>query len=203
LADVANLSAEDRLDLLLALAAAEPTDVVFLDIDGNVVDPEDVNASAHKVQIVRSEDVDVSAAGLISATADGYLFLGSEIDMKPYGLIAGDRAQLKSQTNPTNAHDRADGINVTSGHLVLEAEDGSIGTAEDRIMTDLPSNTTLTARANDTIYIVEATPEGQAGDDGNLNVLAVNARRGDFANIVELTALNGSILDGAHLLGTD
>ena len=77
------------------------------------------------------------------------------------------------------------GTNVIGGDTILEAANGSIGTAVTPVKTDLGASATITARALGAIYLVE--------QNDDMNVEFMFSQSG--VEGVHLTALDGSILD--------
>lgn len=94
--------------------------------------------------------------------------------------------RVKGAKNITNAGRH--GIdNILSGDLILEAGDGSIGSAATPFYTILQPTATLTARAAQDVWIYERDGSGGAG---NMNIESVYAQAGK----AHLEA-DGSILD--------
>ncbi|MBU0852584.1 MAG: hypothetical protein KKF76_09495, partial [Gammaproteobacteria bacterium] len=115
----------------VALASAEQDDVYF---DEN---------NPLRFSIVQRDDVNVTATGTLSVTAQGDVFLGGEQDLNIYN-VQGDSIRIKT----SGSIESANGSNVViNGHdVVLEAAGGSIGAKAGGL--NLQATGDLTARAN-------------------------------------------------------
>ncbi|CAM2780863.1 LEPR-XLL domain-containing protein [Vibrio rarus] len=138
-------------------------------------------ASVTKIVIDQREDIDVLVTGTISATASGNVYLGSEQSMM-IDSISGDNVRIKSKQSLTDETGTVASVSATST-LILEAGSGAIGSASNRFNIDLADDATLTARAQQDIYITEI--------NSDLNIATIYSSGGT----VDLQALNGSILD--------
>ncbi|WP_117236182.1 LEPR-XLL domain-containing protein [Vibrio maerlii] len=138
-------------------------------------------ANVTKIVIDQREDIDVLVAGTISATASGNVYLGSEQSME-IDSISGENVRIKSKQSLTDGTGSSASVYAGST-LILEAGSGAIGSSSNRFNIDLDSDATLTARAQQDIYITEV--------DSNLNVATIYSSGGT----VDLLALNGSIVD--------
>ncbi|GFS08016.1 hemolysin-type calcium-binding region, partial [Elysia marginata] len=162
------LSTEYRAKITLAEIIADPT------VDG---------ASITGIRIDLRDDVDVDALGSVSATGSGDVFLGSELDVKLDTVVAGDTVRIKTGKSIINAGGSSV-TNVTSSDVILEAADGSIGSASDQIYINLAADAIFTARVSGDIYLTERTD--------NINVGTLYAQSGG----IYLTAESGAIVDG-------
>ena len=177
-AGVVNLLPEQKV----AIAAAEQDDLTFYDADGNIIDPSDPTLAAVSMTIDQREDVDVVASGVIIVEAGSHLYLGSEQDVNIDRIAAGDEVRVKvagaiySVTNQNQAH-------ITGDDLILEAAGGSIGTVDDALRLDLSATGTLTARAEQDIYLTELA--------GNLNIDTVYSELGQVTLAVQQSILDG------------
>ena len=140
-----------------------------------------------KIIINQREDVDVETAGEVNVTSDTNVYLGSEVDLNLDTIDAGTNIRIKSGGSIRNA-DGSSATNIIGGNLILEAAGGSIGgaTAATKLYTDLFPTATITAIAQDDIYIVER--------NGNMNVETMYAQTGG----VYLETLNGDIVDALN-----
>ncbi|NEU80298.1 DUF4347 domain-containing protein [Nostoc sp. UIC 10630] len=149
-----------------------------------VLDPSAAGAVVTAVIIKEREDIDVDALGDINVTAQKDVFLGSELNINLNQIQAQEQVRIKTRQSIVNGGS-ADLINVISSELILEAGQGSIGTASDRLDINLTPTGTLTARANSDVYISETS--------GNMNLEGVFSKTGG----VYLEA-QGSILDALN-----
>ncbi|MBD2449019.1 DUF4347 domain-containing protein [Nostoc sp. FACHB-152] len=150
-----------------------------------VLDPSAAGAVVTAVIIKEREDIDVDALGDINVTAGADVFLGSELNINLNQIQAQEQVRIKTGQSIVNGG-AADLINVISSELILEAGQGSIGTASDRLDINLTANGTLTARANNDVYISETS--------GNMNLEGVFSKTGG----VYLNAAQGSIVDALN-----
>ena len=204
LSDGDQLSTEYRANITLAEIITDPT------TDG---------ASITGIRIDLRDDVDVDALGSVSATGSGDVFLGSELDVKLDTVVAGDTVRIKTGKSIINAAG-ANVTNVTSNDVILEAADGSIGSASDQIYINLAADAIFTARVSGDIYLTERTDDINVGtlyaQSGGIYLTAesgaiVDGLEHDFANIsaateLRLTASSGVGEDGDYLetdLATD
>jgi len=179
---------------LVANTAVVPETGAQVKITQVIPDPESNSADITAIQISLREDVDIGTAGLVNVSADDRVFIGSELDIFIDQIIVGDAIngadiRIKSGQNIINA--AGPGItNIRGGDLILEAAQGSIGTADTVFYTDLVGDGTFTARALNDVYVHERTPSGTAGD---MRVGTVFSRNGG----IYLEA-DGSIVDGLN-----
>ena len=176
---ISDLTDEEKV----MMAAAESDDMIFLNADGEEIDPLDTEATAVTLRIILHGDVDVEASGGVSITATDHIYLGSEHDIQAESIVAGGEARIKvggSIVNYTN-----DGsTNIFGAGLILEAGDGHIGTADALFQVEMPEGTTLSARAMGDI-LLSATL-------GDLAIDTIYSEQGSAS----LEAEAGSILDG-------
>ena len=150
-----------------------------------IADPTANSSGITGIRIDLRDDVDVDALGSISATATGDVFLGSELDIKLGEIRAGDTARIKTGKAIENISGSRV-TNVISTDLILEAADGSIGSASSPLTIDIGNDSILTARVSGDMHITERT--------GNINVGTLYAQSGG----IYLTADSGAIVDGLN-----
>ncbi|WP_162064174.1 hypothetical protein [Vibrio taketomensis] len=109
------------------------------------------------------------------------MYLGSERSIA-IGAVSGDNVGVKSKQSLTDGASNSASIYAGST-LILEAGSGAIGSADNRIMIDLASDATLTARAQNDIFITEI--------NSDLNIATIYSSGGT----VDLFAAAGSIVD--------
>lgn len=144
---------------------------------------QDMTVTDTEVIIAQKKDIDVEASGTLNAKATGPIFLGSEGDLALQSVASTQEVRIKSGSGLSNA--AADGVAaVQAGALVLEAGQGSIGSATKTMLVDVADGGRTTARARQHIWLTEAT--------GDMNVGTVYAQQS-----ATLTA-PGAILDGRN-----
>lgn len=144
---------------------------------------QDMTVTDTEVIIAQKKDIDVEASGTLNAKASGPIFLGSEGDLALQSVASTQEVRIKSGSGLSNA--AADGVAaVQAGALVLEAGQGSIGSASKAMLVDVADGGRTTARARQHIWLTEAT--------GDMNVGTVYAQQS-----ATLTA-PGAILDGRN-----
>lgn len=144
---------------------------------------QDMTVTDTEVVIAQKKDIDVEASGTLNAKATGPIFLGSEGDLALQSVASTQEVRIKSGSGLSNA--AADGVAaVQAGALVLEAGQGSIGSASKAMLVDVADGGRTTARARQHIWLTEAT--------GDMNVGTVYAQQS-----ATLTA-PGAILDGRN-----
>lgn len=144
---------------------------------------QDMTVTDTEVIIAQKKDIDVEASGTLNAKATGPIFLGSEGDLALQSVASTQEVRIKSGSGLSNA--AADGVAaVQAGALVLEAGQGSIGSASKAMLVDVADGGRTTARARQHIWLTEAT--------GDMNVGTVYAQQS-----ATLTA-PGAILDGRN-----
>ena len=177
-------------------------------------------AKIKKIVIDEREDVDVeisSPTGTINVTAHDSVYLGSQDNDLRLGLIQTDTTdaiRLKSSKGIVSTLAPL-AVNVIGGDTILEAADGTIGTALKPITTNLGPNATLTARAQDDIHIFESSGnmnvETMFSEFGSIHLKAqgsiFDALDTDFtkmaADHIELTAVTGGIGQSGDYLELD
>ncbi len=144
---------------------------------------QDMTVTDTEVIIAQKKDIDVEASGTLNAKATGPIFLGSEGDLALQSVASTQEVRIKSGSGLSNAAD--DGVAaVQAGALVLEAGQGSIGSATKAMLVDVADGGRTTARARQHIWLTEAT--------GDMSVGTVYAQQ-----TATLTA-PGAILDGRN-----
>ncbi|RCK41447.1 hypothetical protein TH25_23770, partial [Thalassospira profundimaris] len=157
-------------DVKVALAAAESDDIIRDD-------------AKKTLTIVQREDFDIDAKGTTSIKAGGDIFLGSEKDINVFNA-SGKEIRVKVAGSITDGRD-GNAANFDGDRMIFEASDGHIGTADAPVMINQSDGSLLTARAADDIFLHEIS--------GNIYVDGLFS-----SHNVNLTADNGSILDGAN-----
>ncbi|MCA1978138.1 MAG: hypothetical protein LDL19_02780 [Thiobacillus sp.] len=132
-ADLSNLSDADKL----ALLTAELGDI---EIVGN------------EIRIRQKEDLDVTAAGAVRATASGDILLGSEANLLLDEIQSGGEARIKTGAGINGL---ADKVHVTASRVILESGGGDLGSAGTPIHVELPDAGQLTARAAGDLHLRE------------------------------------------------
>ncbi|MCQ4313795.1 leukotoxin LktA family filamentous adhesin, partial [Pseudomonas stutzeri] len=154
-----------------ALAGAEQDDIYF---DAS---------NPLRFSIAQRDDVNVTATGTISATADGDIYLGGQQDFNIYN-VDGQTVRIKTDGNIESANG---GNVVVKGHdVVLEAGNGSIG-ANGGLHTQVTGN--LTARA-DLLHLI---------NHGNLSIQRLTGL--DSLTLKVLGNLTSASQLGENLLG--
>ncbi|MBV1719790.1 MAG: hypothetical protein KMY51_07260 [Desulfomicrobium sp.] len=145
-----------------------------------------VDITSHEVRVTSVEDVDIKASGKVKVTADTFVYLGSEQDMRIEQIVAGGLVQLKLDGSILDGLDETPGdpevSSIIAGNLLLEAGRGSIGSSGDDFNVTILSGGTFIGRAEHSIWLTSTA--------GDLAVDVVFARED-----VTLRTLDGSILD--------
>jgi len=145
-----------------------------------------VDIVSHEVRISSLEDVDIKASGNVNVTADTFVYLGSEQDMRIDRIVAGGLVQLKLDGSILDGLAEASGTpessNIVAGSLLLEAGRGSVGSSGDDFDVTIQDGRTFIGRAENSIWLTATT--------GDLAVDVVFARED-----ITLRTLDGSILD--------
>jgi hypothetical protein len=204
--------------------ASATDDTLTLTSDAILTDETDKDVSVApeitKIIIIEREDVDVSASEDIVIDADTSVYLGSGY----YQNVAYD-LNLNSVKAGTTIHIKGDkaiynwtgtsATNIEGGDLILEAAGGPIGASDNKLYTNLAPTATITARAQDDIYIVEregnVNMETMFSEMGSIYLEAqgsiIDALDHDFtkiaANHVELAAATGTIGEEGDYLEVD
>lgn len=144
---------------------------------------QDMTVTDTEIVIAQKKDIDIEASGTLNAQATGPIFIGSEGDLALQNVRSTQEVRIKSGSGLSNA--AADGVAaVQAGALVLEAGQGSIGSASKTMLVDVADGGRTTARAKQHIWLTEAT--------GDMAVGTVYAQES-----ATLTA-PGAILDGRN-----
>lgn len=144
---------------------------------------QDMTVTDTEIILAQKKDIDVEASGTLNAKASGPIFLGSEGDLALQNVSSTQEVRIKSGSGLSNA--AADGVAaVNAGALVLEAGQGSIGSASKAMLVDVADGGRTSARAKQHIWLTEAT--------GDMSVGTVYAQQS-----ATLTA-PGAILDGRN-----
>ncbi|KPJ89050.1 MAG: hypothetical protein AMJ53_16125, partial [Gammaproteobacteria bacterium SG8_11] len=174
-----------------ALAAAEGDDIKFYaDLAGTIEVQPDDEVEIKLIKVDPKDDVDLTVQGILNVIAGNSANLGSEQTIYIDQVSAGGEVRIKVQKGLYDGRtDTMDPVNIRSANLILEAEEESIGQYNpdtdtiDYLIIDTSAGATLTARANNNIYIIE--------DSGDLRINEVFSN--DFVDI----RADGSILDAA------
>jgi len=155
----------------LALAAAERQDVTFYYRDAagllHQMDADDPDKTAVLIRINLKQDMDLTAEGHPRRSCRNGREHRLRANHQHRPVSAGGAVRIKGQQGLYDARtDTADPVNIRSGSLILEAEEESIGTSTNRLLIDLQTGASLTARANNEIYIT-----GYQSDIGVAEVL--------------------------------
>lgn len=140
------------------------------------------------IVIEQRDDLNIDASGAIKVHAGSTAYIGSGSAAGPLHLdqvVVDDKAgevRIKGKGG-VDGVGKAGVANVVGGDLIVEAGRGAIGAADKALLVDLHDGATLTARAQDDVFIREAR--------GDMLVEGVLSTRGD----VTLDAQSGSILD--------
>jgi len=119
---------------------------------------DDIDYDGEKVTVSRKLDVDVEATGTIDIEALQFIYLGSEEDVNINRVdSAMSNIRLKIDGSIINVSESDSIANVIANNLILEASDGSIGTAMKPFVIDVRYGGYLTARASQNIYLTELT----------------------------------------------
>lgn len=141
---------------------------------------QDITLTPTEVRIAVKKDFDVEASGTLTAQANGTVLIGSESDLAIAQVRTPGEVRIKSGAGLSNG--APDGTAaITAQRLVLEAGQGSIGSAAKPMWVDIADGGTLTARARQSLFIGELT--------GDMRINTVYAQQG-----ATLTA-PGAILD--------
>ncbi|MCW5626582.1 MAG: hypothetical protein KIT73_17840, partial [Burkholderiales bacterium] len=128
-------------DQKLALAAAERNDVT-VDVDGTI-------------HLAQRDDVDIAATGVVDASSGAELYVGSEGSLTLARIEAVDEIRIKV-AGTLSVAPGATGPIVSGNDTVLEAADGSIGTALLPMTIGLQSGARLTARTGQDAWLHSA-----------------------------------------------
>ena len=138
---MSELSSETDTDKILLIASAERDNLEIAE-DGDTV-------TVHK-----REDVDIHADG-ITLKAKDYIYLGGEEDINVNTVEAGSgkNITIAGAKGIYNVATDAEQDNIIGGNLVLEAAEGSIGSADKKLNIRLDDGAKLVARSQNDIYL--------------------------------------------------
>ena len=130
---------------------------------------QDITLTPTEVRIAVKKDFDVEASGTLAAQANGTVLIGSESDLAIAQVRTPGEVRIKSGAGLSNG--APDGTAaITAQRLVLEAGQGSIGSAAKPMWVDIADGGTLTARARQSLFIGELT--------GDMRINTVYAQQG-------------------------
>lgn len=130
---------------------------------------QDITLTPTEVRIAVKKDFDVEASGTLTAQANGTVLIGSESDLSIAQVRTPGEVRIKSGAGLSNG--APDGTAaITAQRLVLEAGQGSIGSAAKPMWVDIADGGTLTARARQSLFIGELT--------GDMRINTVYAQQG-------------------------
>lgn len=112
-------------------------------------------AAVKFVLVSQSRDVAIAPTGSINSTAQGFIYLGSQVDLALGNVISTGNADVKIKTAADITSVATSGVNVQGSDIVLESGFGTngIGTASSPITVSVGADGSLTARALNSIYI--------------------------------------------------
>ncbi|WP_197231928.1 dockerin type I domain-containing protein [Novipirellula artificiosorum] len=151
---------------------------------------------ANFLRVLRREDIDLATAGVVNASSQRNVFIGSEGDLRLGQITAGGdrRVQIKAHGDLINASE-TDLPMITGQRVVLESSVGSIGSMESPLRMNLSEGGYLIARANGAVEL-EQTNATEDADDLSINqIFSRNAS-------ISITA-DGAILDFFDTDGTN
>ncbi|TLX54517.1 hypothetical protein DN826_13405 [Stutzerimonas nosocomialis] len=163
---------------LAALAGAELDDVYF-------DDPNDQT----RMRIVQRDDLNISASGTITVTAQHDVYLGGEHDFNLYD-VQGDTVRIKTDGNIESA--RGSTVVVRGHDVVLESSNGSIG-GQGSLHIDVSGD--LTARAR-------LLNLSQAGDLSIQRLTGLDSLTLNVGGQLKASGQNGEHLLGGAILVT-
>ncbi|GEM_PF-3017291 len=164
----------------IGMQSATPA-VIALDANGLLSDDDklilltaerkDITVDGHgQVSVRQFEDLDVTVSGTLNAdTASGSALLGSEADLALGQIRATDEVRVKTGASLLG---QVGQTNILATSAVLEAGQGSLGSAVTPLSVDLATGGTLIARAGTDLFVREV--------NGDMVVSSVFAR-GDIS----------------------
>ncbi len=211
--------------LEMTLSLSRPIAPIFIyylmrekvDVTSLIVNPKEYltqeNAKVSALNIYSRDDINVDSNGILNASAGAGIYLGGGVEMQGdlnLGLIeslSGGEIRIRSHRNVLNSANIGKlAVNVlTSGDVVLEAGNGSIGLIDNPIITAISGKGMLTARAAENVYISQVQmingkpfnrldhPYLTCGTAADLNISSVYAQSGEI-----VIRTDGSILDGEN-----
>lgn len=114
----------------------------------------DIEIVGDEIHISQKEDVDVTATGNLTASAQGDVLLGSEANLSLDQVASLGEVRIKTGAAMSGV---AGKTHVTAARVVLEAGSGDLGSAAIPILVELPDSGPLTARAGGDLYVRELT----------------------------------------------
>lgn len=130
---------------------------------------QDITLTPTEVRIAVKKDFDVEASGALTAQANGTVLIGSESELSIAQVRTPGEVRIKSGAGLSNG--APDGTAaITAQRLVLEAGQGSIGSAAKPLWVDIADGGTLTARARQSLFIGELS--------GDMRINTVYAQQG-------------------------
>ena len=164
------------------------------------------------VLVSQSRDVAITPLGTVNATADGFIFLGSQDNLELDHIVSTTNGNVEIKTQGFVTNVATSGVNVQGSEIILEAGGGAIGTDQidgtdvNAVTVQIGTGGSLTARAKYNIYITAPTSDIPVGgifsQNGGVDLIADTGSIYDFitsdfakiqANWLELQALNGSV----------
>jgi len=158
-----NFVAGGRMDLVADRIGAETAAEVVIDVSGDTIsltdaqrvalasaEPDDLVLTDTTITIEQREDVDIGAGGAVTANADSDVFIGGETEVNVED-VSGGAVRIKTSGDVLTA---APNQVVVDGHrVILESGSGTLGTAADPIGVDVSD--TLTARGSNGVHIAQ------------------------------------------------
>jgi len=146
-----------------------------------------------KIYVDQRDDIDVSVDGELNALAnisedmsDASIYLGSSEDITLGQVDSSGVVRIKTSGSLINGTGNQSTVNVAGENVVLEAATGAIGSDTDKILINVAAGTTITARAQNDIYLSET--------QGNMDVGTLYSEQGGIA----LVSQTGAIVDGLN-----
>ncbi|MGB7327175.1 MAG: dockerin type I domain-containing protein [Rubripirellula sp.] len=157
-----------------------------------VTDPAD-HDSAPFIRVLRREDIDLEITGLVTATSNRHIFIGSESSLHIDRVEAGadQRVQIKIEGDLSGEATSNGEANIVGGRIVLESGAGSLGAVASPIGIESGQGGYLIARADNEVVVEQRNETGDAAD---LQINQVFSK----TSIVQIEA-DGSIFDAFHL----
>jgi len=193
---LSELSPETDVDKILLIASAERDNLEIAE-DGDTV-------TVHK-----REDVDIHADS-ITLKARDYIYLGGEEDINVNTVEAGEgqKITIAGAKGIYNVATEADHTNIIGGDLVLEAADGSIGTADRQLNVKLADGAKVTARSQNDVFLNSTggslVAESLLAKDGVLSLTADGSLIAGTLKEGEIVNLQGqSIVVNAENVGDE
>ena len=190
-----------------------------------ITDVQNDAAKVVEILVSQNKDIATAAVGTTTISAGGFIFIGSPQDkilllnVTTTGANGHSDVRLKTRADIVNANSNPNAIDVQGGSIVLEAGFGAIGTANAPININLLSGGSLSARAQNDIFITAPiggiAVDGIYSSSGNLRLWAegniTDAVASPYAKIqaqnLDIRSFAGSIgstshdLD-VHIIGT-